>query len=656
MVTEQPQGGRRASDTVPAWPPPGLERIQGDLFGIAARGALAGAFLVLPLLFVVTRDAGFATLGPLADAWWVAVALATVGLAFALDAIGRTARTLQRARRGLEAGYSPATVLQVLTDARRDTGFLLAGVRHFSEVNAAERAGIARGRMLSGVALAVAGLWSVVAFSVGLMLAARGVFSPPLLEWVTIAPTVLGYLVGGVTYLWEEARVQRARKAWYAHPRGAAEVDEEVRRWHDVASAADNVASVRGGEIDGARARALSGARVGMGVLALLVTLPVLTLVPASAIGPILSAVSAPGFAGYRARAARAEAYRPYVVAGDPSVTAEEAGRILHAVTFAGSDDDPGPGERTPEPRVAEPWIPDVAGGNPFDLAPPLWGDSLFQRVPDALTVQERAFLEEVAEHPLADAFGRLARAPALDAASGRWTESFPPGLTMATLPVPQFGTLRSAANARIAAAALAFSEGRVDEAEEYLGEVLAVGFLLVDDGPTLIDNLVGYAIVESGGAALEQYYRQAGRAGDAAQLSRLRQVAERAALMTRTGETVGQEAWVRSLPDLVLDSALARGVRWEYFINLATLGPCLNVNRMVFGTGEAYEAFVQSARESLVRWPSEEPLFELARRGWVGSVDAGSKGLVETLAGLYMSTDENSCANALGQIPAQGF
>ncbi|MBT8489360.1 MAG: hypothetical protein HKO77_01645, partial [Gemmatimonadetes bacterium] len=80
---------------MPKWPPPGLERIQGDLFGVATRAALAGAFLVLPLLFVVTRDAGFATLGPLADAWWVAVALATVGLAFALDAVGRTARTLQ---------------------------------------------------------------------------------------------------------------------------------------------------------------------------------------------------------------------------------------------------------------------------------------------------------------------------------------------------------------------------------------------------------------------------------------------------------------------------------------------------------------------------------------------------------------------------------
>ena len=42
--------------------------------------------LVLPLLFVATRDGGFATLGPLADAWWVILALGTVGLSTGITA------------------------------------------------------------------------------------------------------------------------------------------------------------------------------------------------------------------------------------------------------------------------------------------------------------------------------------------------------------------------------------------------------------------------------------------------------------------------------------------------------------------------------------------------------------------------------------------
>ncbi len=651
-----PEMNRRASDAVPAWPPPSLERIQGDLFGVASRGALASAFLVLPLLFVVTREADFATLGPLADAWWVAVALATVGLAFALDAVARASRTLRRAARGLEAGYSLSTVLQVLSDAKRDTGFLLAGARYFSELQPGERAALAGRRVVAAVALAVSGLWCVMAFSVGLLFAARGVLSPLGLELATLAPAALGYVVGGVAYLMEEARVRRARKAWFATAQSAEEVAGEIGRWRDRAASADNVATVGDGRPDEALAKALARAGMVVGAFSVLVALPVFTLVPASAIGPVLSAVSAPGFDAYRPRAARAEAYRAYAAAADPSMSPQEAGRILHAVTLAGSDADTRAAERDPEPRVSEPWIPDLGDSAPLELAAPVWGDSLFQRVAGGLTVEERAFLTDVADHPLAADFARLARAPSLDAAAGRWAAPFPAGLTMATLPVPPFGTLRSAASARIAAAALAFSEGRADDAELYLSEVLAVGFLLVDDGPTLIDNLVGYAIVESGGAALGHYFREAGRVGESAQLSRLRQVADRSASMMNTEETRGSDAWVRSLPDLVLDSTLVRGVRWEYFINLATMAPCLNVSRMVFGADQGYDAFVDSAHVALVRWPSEEPLFDLARRGWVGSAEPVSRGVLEGIAGLYMSTAENSCASALRQIPTPGF
>ena len=226
----------------------------------------------------------------------------------------------------------------------------------------------------------------------------------------------------------------------------------------------------------------------------------------------------------------------------------------------------------------------------------------------------------------------------------------------MATLPVPRFGTLRAAADARIAAPAYQLARGRADAAEEDLSEVIAVGFLLADEGPTLIDNLVGYAIVEAGGAALEDFYRVAGRRGESAQLSRLRDVAERTTALIRANTPVGPEAWARSLPELVLDTGLVRGVRWEYFINLATMAPCLNVNRIVFGAGDEYQAFVEEARESLVRWPSEEPLFELARRGWTGVGDPGPPTVLERVAGLYMATGENSCARALRQIQTGGF
>jgi hypothetical protein len=118
------------------WPPPGLERMQDDMGVIATRAALAGGLLALPLLFVVAREQDFATQGPFADAWWVTIIFATVGLAFALV---RLVRTMRRASRAFESGYRAATVLQVLADSTRDMGFLLMGARHFSVMDAHER-------------------------------------------------------------------------------------------------------------------------------------------------------------------------------------------------------------------------------------------------------------------------------------------------------------------------------------------------------------------------------------------------------------------------------------------------------------------------------------------------------------------------------------
>jgi hypothetical protein len=117
----------------------GLERMQGDLWRVASRGGLSGALLVLPLLFVVAREPEFAGLGPFADAWWITLVLATVGLGFALDALTTTGRIFSRASRALDPGYDLRTVSFVLADLRRDMGFLLPGGRHFGMIDLRER-------------------------------------------------------------------------------------------------------------------------------------------------------------------------------------------------------------------------------------------------------------------------------------------------------------------------------------------------------------------------------------------------------------------------------------------------------------------------------------------------------------------------------------
>ena len=93
-----------------------------------------------------------------------------------------------------------------------------------------------------------------------------------------------------------------------------------------------------------------------------------MTLVPSSAVGPVLTALSAPSFESYRARAARAEAYRSYSIAGDVSISAAEAGQLLQDLIHVGSTAEPAVGARPPSRRIATPWLPE--GTNPFALDP----------------------------------------------------------------------------------------------------------------------------------------------------------------------------------------------------------------------------------------------------------------------------------------------
>jgi hypothetical protein len=633
------------------WPPPGLERMQGDLYVIAARAALAGALLVLPMLFVVAREQDFATFGPFADAWWVPIVLTTVGLGFALDALARLARTLRRTSHALTRGYTTETLLCVLADVQNDMGFLLSGARHFSVVDQRERVAVAWLRVTAGLLLASAGMWLLLAMSIGLLLSPRGLLAPATLVGLTLLPAAAGYVGGGVATLVQQSRVRRARRRWHEQP-WADDLDAgEVRAWQESAP----LTATDGGGTPPGRDPLLRPAAAGVLFTALLVTLPVLTLVPSSAIAPVLTTISMPTYDSYRSRAARAEAYRSYVVEGDPAISAAEAGRLLQDLMFVGELEGRPPSERAPSTRFERAWFPDgLDAANPTGMPAYAWPDSLIERVGRGVDPGVVSYLREVTDHPASALLSTLARATALDAASARWETPFPQGMRMATLPIPRFRPLRDAAKVQVAAAAVALAEGRRADAERALRELISVGFLLGDEGPTLLDNIVGYSLIEEGGAALGDLFRVTGRAGDAAVLSRLSQVAERAGQLATMEYARGPEAFVRSLPGMVMDTTLMRGLRWEYFINLATMAPCLNVHRMVFGADEAFNQFVEEARTSLVQWPSEEALFDLARRGWVGGVDPAEATVVGWLTGLYMSHEENSCAQFVRHMQAE--
>lgn len=626
-----------------SWPPPGLERMQGDLARIAGKGALAGGVLVLPLLFVVSRHQDFATLGPLADAWWVILVLATVGLGFATDVLASIGRTLRRSAAALESGYDARTVAYVLADYRKDMGFLLQGSRHFSVMQSAQREGVARLRVWAVICHAVAGLWLPVALGLALLAAARGLVGDTGVWALTLVPAGLLYLVGGVLGAVEDTWVRRARSTWFQKPWVSELVGDEIEAWRsDLARRrGETEPSLRG---KGRSVQGLYRTAIAMGFLAVVVAVPVLTLIPTSAIGPVLALVALPRFDRVQQRAAEVEAFRGYRLEADPAISAGEAGQLLQELLYVGSARLPSTGELEPVRRLPQAWLPDMQGANPLGSEPHRWAEELFARVAQGRTPEMTEYLEAVASNAAHAVFARLARAAELDAAGGRWEAAFPAGATMASVPIPRFGELREGAYAHVAAAALAQSQGRGDDAEVLIREVISVGMLLGDQGPTLIENLIGQVIAEFGGTALERFYTVAGRGDDASRLREIREAARRSAARIHGPAPEGVESFVRSLPALVADTGTVRGLRWEFFTLTTTVSPCLNLHRMVFGPGAEYDAFVERARSRLVRWPSEEKLFDLAQAGYWGAGDPQNESLFGRFLGIAMRPGDGSC------------
>jgi hypothetical protein len=621
--------------------------MQGDLARIAAKGALAGGILVLPLLFAVARTQDIATLGPFADAWWVTLVLASVGFAFAADALTSVGRGLRRGGAAMESGYDARTVGYVLADHRRDMGFLLQGGRHFSVMEPRRREQVARLRLWALMCHAVAGVWLPVALGLVLLAAARGWLEADAVWSLTLAPALLLYVVGGVLGLVEDGWVRKARSTWFRQPWASDLVGDEIEQWRG------DLARRRGEEFRaaGPERRPVQGlyrTAVVVGFLTAVVAIPVLTLVPTSAIGPVLVMVALPRFGRVQQRAAEVEAFRAYVVEKDAGITAVEAGHLLQQLLYVGSSRTAVAGEVEPSERYSQAWLPEMQSVNPLGSEPHRWAEQLFARVAEGVTPEMTEYLGAVASNPAHEAFSRLARAGALDAAAGRWEDPFPVGLTMASVPIPRFGELRQGAYAHVAAAALAHVQDRDAHAEVLLREVVSVGILLGDQGPTLIENLIGHVLAEYGGTALEQFYATTGRGEEGARLHEIRAAARRSAARIHGAAPQGIEASVRTLPELVADTGTVRGLRWEFFTLTTTLTPCLNLHRMVFGPDAEYEAFVEEAHASLVRWPSEEKLFDLARAGYWGAADPANESLFGRFLGIAMRPGEGSCNNVM--------
>ena len=191
----------------------------------------------------------------------------------------------------------------------------------------------------------------------------------------------------------------------------------------------------------------------------------------------------------------------------------------------------------------------------------------------------------------------------------------------------------------------------RLAEAEVAIREVISVGLLLMDESPALVGHMVGATIANYGGKALERVFMLSGQYAQADQLWSSVGAAERAVTVMSVGRgALGTEAYFESLTSLASDPEAQRALRWESLEFVSAVTPCMNLQRVVFGPGEDYAAWLQAVRSSLVRFPSEQAFYDVAIRG-MAATDEPSL-IARLLAVTAGGKDQNgSCSEMLNRI-----
>lgn len=644
-----PEGGGETLTPL-RWPPPGLARLQGDAYTAAAWLA-AGAVLILPLLWAMVAEQDPWSLGPLGESLWLAFLFGIVGIPVLLAGYISLTRLLRRGSDAVDKGHQWRTVALVATDHRRDTGFLMQGARAYRLLAPAARRRLATIRITVGGLALLAALWLSLGFGISVVLAARGVLGPWGVVALTLAPSVVAAATAAVLYGWEEGKLRKVRKRWFTQTWSQELTREEIRSWNTaMADRAPGLMSAEEVPEGGGRARlTLRASYVGVGIATVMAFVPVFTLIFSAAIIPVLARIAVPEFDRSVERYATAEPLRAYALPPDTTIAPEEAGEILHTLSFVGRPYRATEGVLPPARTYEQPWFPAEDTGEPPSRE---WLETIVQGIGQPIPADRRAVLDSVAAHPAHRELSRLARAPGMDITGVRWSLPLPSDITMSELALPRLGTIRQGGYAHLARAAVLAARGRTAAADTAIREVLSVGLLMSDESPTVLDNLVGLVLVEMAGDALVALYRNTDNP-DADALAWGLASADRTVERARLAAIRDVSARLQAMPDNALDTTFLRGVRWEYVGLLNTVGPCLNLRRVVFGPDAEYQNWLALVEHRLVRYPGEAELFAVARAGLLGADPDEALSFSGRILALTMGDADQpgSCARVLGDV-----
>jgi hypothetical protein len=219
---------------------------------------------------------------------------------------------------------------------------------------------------------------------------------------------------------------------------------------------------------------------------------------------------------------------------------------------------------------------------------------------------EEMDYLASLAANPIWEEFSIVARAPRMDLAAAFYKTPFPERFSAIELPILKFAGTKEIAYANTSRAAWHLANHRPQEAEHALRETVSNGLRLLDDGNTLIEDLIGVVVVGIGRAGLEQFYEITKNP----ELERLRSEGD---LIDRTPVPAAQltASDQAALARAITDTTLPRGLRFE-LVMTGNLASCTTVGGLFSGPSKEFVAAQETARSQLVRTPAEGDLFDL--------------------------------------------
>ncbi|MEP6992800.1 MAG: hypothetical protein ABJA80_17825 [bacterium] len=318
------------------------------------------------------------------------------------------------------------------------------------------------------------------------------------------------------------------------------------------------------------------------------------------------------------ARVNQSEAARPLALARDPSITPLAAGLAFNALQPAAK-----PGEYPDFPviesvvRPARTWekatlTPDMFASAQPDMYQGPSSRTILEAVGKGFTPAEMAYLRTLATAPVWHDFDLVARAPAVDFIGGRLRTPFMEHADRYNLPSSNYKATKALAYAAVSRAAYHMVIGQRDSAETVLRSIVSFGFALVDNGTSVLDELIGTIIVGIGRDALGRFYTitHDPRAGSPAVASLPRFDAPGAA---RAGAQDVAATRARLIA-LASNRAARPGERYQSLHDLS-VSSCTNVRELVFGPRADVVRAFDDARRTLARSPAERSLVDLIER-----------------------------------------